>query len=465
MLAELLPKLFQMGQMNQSGAPPVGAARLGVLWYGMRILVISSALVCSVCSISITASAKSPSDSTGASLRREALKLVPKVAKMRGLRQKRKVRMGVVNKEQLLFRINERIKEHYSEEDIAIDQAVLWRLGLIPKTLDYKQAILKLLTDQIAGFYDPKDAELRIADWIPADMQRPALVHELCHALQDQHFRLKRFVKPIKDNGDRQLALTALIEGDCTGLMLEYLLAKTGKDLQSVGPHLETMVQTAMSAASSETFSQAPLFMRKTLTFPYIFGLRFVASLRAKRPWSALNRVFRRTPQSTEQIIHPEKYWRRERPVKVKAKPLKSLTDYRQVKQDTLGEYQLRLFLRQQLDADISERAAAGWGGDRYAVYFAEGDLKTPLLLLLTTWDSALDAKEFFSASSRSLLKMFPQKAEGTPSTYVDPEGKQARAELKGKAVLLLIGLPAELTENVREEIWKTWRIKGRRIR
>lgn len=433
----------------------------------MRILKISLALVFSLPSILISniAGAKSPSDSEQNTLRQEARQLVAKVAKMRGLRRKRAVRMGVVNKEQLLARINTRLKEHYSDADIAVEQAVLRRLGLIPKTLDYKKAVLQLLTDQIAGFYDPQDGELRIADWIPAEMQRPALVHELCHALQDQHFRLKRFVKPIKDNGDRQLAQTALIEGDCTALMLEYLLAKTGKDLQSVGPHLETMVQNAMSSSSSDTFSSAPLFMQKTLTFPYIFGLRFVADLRAKRPWSSVNRIFSRPPVSTEQIIHSDKYWRRERPIVVTENPLPSLAAFQRMKVDTLGEYQLRLFLRQELAADIAKRAAAGWGGDRYAVYVKDNDLQSPALVILSTWDSKPDAQEFFNASSRALATSFPTRVPDRASTYADSEGMHASSELKGKTVLLLIGLPADLLSPVAADVWKRWRVKGRRIR
>ena len=82
---------------------------------------------------------------------------------------------------------------------------MLKRLGLLPADVDYEKLLLDLLMEQVAGFYDPFARQLYIADWLPLEMQRPALAHEIEHALQDQHFDLKKFATPIKDDGDRQL--------------------------------------------------------------------------------------------------------------------------------------------------------------------------------------------------------------------------------------------------------------------
>ena len=94
--------------------------------------------------------------------------------------------------------------------------------------------ILDLLMEQVAGFYDPFAGKLYIADWLPLEMQRPALAHEIEHALQDQHFDLKRFASPIKDDGDRQLARSALVEGDGTAVMLEFQAQAMGLPLDQL---------------------------------------------------------------------------------------------------------------------------------------------------------------------------------------------------------------------------------------
>ena len=88
--------------------------------------------------------------------------------------------------------------------------------------------------EQVAGFYDPLARKLYIADWIAIDFERPALAHEIQHALQDQHFDLKSFSTPIKDDGDRQLARAALVEGDGTAVMLWFVAQQMGNDVEQL---------------------------------------------------------------------------------------------------------------------------------------------------------------------------------------------------------------------------------------
>ena len=64
--------------------------------------------------------------------------------------------------------------------------------GLIPKGFDLDSFMVDLLTEQIAGLYDPKDHEFYIADWIAPEDQRMVMSHELTHALEDQHFQIER---------------------------------------------------------------------------------------------------------------------------------------------------------------------------------------------------------------------------------------------------------------------------------
>src|SRR4029079_178790 len=101
--------------------------------------------------------------------------------------------------------------KEYTPDEIRTEARVLKRLGLLPESADYQQLLLDLLMEQVAGFYDPFARKLYIADWLGLDMQRPALAHEIEHALQDQHFDLKRFAAPIKGDRDPQTAHSRLL--------------------------------------------------------------------------------------------------------------------------------------------------------------------------------------------------------------------------------------------------------------
>src|SRR6267142_1493146 len=95
-------------------------------------------------------------------------------------------------------------------------EQVLKKLGLVPRDFQYRAFLIKLLTEQVAGYFDPKQQEFFLADWIDLEGQKPVMAHELTHALQDQHFNLRRFEKWPKGDSDAELAAHALIEGDAT---------------------------------------------------------------------------------------------------------------------------------------------------------------------------------------------------------------------------------------------------------
>jgi hypothetical protein len=306
---------------------------------------------------------------TRASLLKAAHTLTKVTSELRGLRKRKKIAMGVMTRNQILDRIKRRLAEEYTKEDIRAESEVLKTLGLLPPEMNYEQAVLKLLTSQVAGFYDPRDGQLNLADWLPLAMQKPALVHELCHALQDQHFQLLRFVKPIKDNADTQLARSAIVEGDCTGVMVEYMIKPMGQDLSSTGPLLEQLIGQ-ITSATAQISKSTPHFLKSTLIFPYAHGLRFVAGIRQKNAWSAIDQVFRRMPETTEQVLHLDKYAAREQAKPVRPRTPPSLTTHHRLKADTLGEFQLRAYFEAHgLSDAIAERAAAGWGGVRLRVH------------------------------------------------------------------------------------------------
>lgn len=428
-----------------------------------RLLIAAFSLVF-VGQVHAQASVSSPSQKQ--TLLAAADDITRQVAALRGLKPLRAFAKGVLSREQIGAKLRERIAKEYTAEEIHAEELVLKRLGLLPADVDYLRLLTDILMEQVAGFYDPQARQLYIADWIGDAMQRPAMAHEIEHALQDQHFDLKALTGKLKDNGDGQLARAALIEGDGTAVMLEFVLQRMGWDLSrlpeaalAMGPAFEQLATS--QPAEAPLLAAAPSAVRETLMFPYFAGLRFVMSLRKQRPWSGINDVFRHPPDSTEQVMHPEKYVARERPLAIVAGPLTSLKSQREVYRDVLGEYEWQVLLAAHLPKEVAERAAAGWGGDRLVAYRRVGEGAVSVASF-SAWDSEEDAREIEGALRRWLASALSQREP--ESSFVGPVVYQARGEAwsverRDRRVLAWFGIAAERHLAATDEVWAKWKV------
>ena len=336
--------------------------------------------------------------------------------------------------------------------DMHASEVTLKRLGLVPASFALRPLIVRLLTEQVAGYYDPKEQQFHLADWIDVDGQKPIMAHELTHALQDQHFNLRRFEKWPKGDSDAELATHALIEGDATLAMTLYVSSNPARAL--------SFLKSFMAAeTSSQELEKAPRALRETLLFPYQEGLTWTRSLYQNGGWSAVSRAFKSLPQSSEQILHPPKYFIHEAPVKVLLPDLgPSLgRGWRRIDSDVNGEWSFYLILDEFLkSASTSKQAAAGWAGDRYATY--ENASGQSVYVSLSTWDTVKDARDFFDAYvERTKLRYADARviSEGpTMWTARTPEGNVA-IELRGNRVLVVEGIPA--SANSRAMIRALW--------
>src|SRR6185295_13607076 len=279
-------------------------------------------------------------------------------------------------------------------------EVLLRAFGLAPRDFAYRTFLIKLLTEQVAGYYDPKAQQFYLADWIELEAQKPVMAHELTHALQDQHFNLRRFEKWPKGDSDAELAAHALIEGDATLAMTLYVSSDPTRALN--------FLKSFMAAeTSSQELEKAPRALRETLLFPYQEGLTWTRALYQNGGWSAVSRAFKTLPQSSEQILHPPKYFIHEAPVKVSLPDLRlSLgRGWRRIDADVNGEWSFYLILDEFLkSASTSKQAAAGWAGDRYATY--ENTTGQSTYVSVSAWDTEKDAREFFDAYvKRTILR------------------------------------------------------------
>jgi hypothetical protein len=294
-------------------------------------------------------------------------------------------------------------------------------LGLMPEKGSMKKIYAELYTDQVRGLYDPhrqrylvvrsegKKGSEDLMEGLTASMglnlESILTIHELGHAIQDQHFQLGAISKKVAANFDEELAASSLIEGDASALMMDYALRSVGMDSEGleVGA-MGGLDQEQMMLGSSPALSRAPRFFREVLGFPYNQGMAFVGSLRRGKDWSAVNRAFRTLPESSEQILHPEKYGR-DHPKEVQVQA-GAMAGANSLGQDTAGEFTIRCWAREN---GGEEQAAAGWGGDRYEIFRTARGLSG---CWATTWDSEKDAREFEKLALHALTGKGKQPAQ-----------------------------------------------------
>ena len=385
------------------------------------------------------------------------------VSALRGLSLIKPFARGLLNRDQIIKKLRARIDKEYSPAELAVEARLLKRLGLLPADADYLKMLTDLLEEQVAGFYDPFAKELYVADWLGDDLQRPAMAHEIEHALQDQHFDLKAFASPLKEDGDRQMARSALVEGDGTAVMFEFVVQSMGLDLppDAVASMSQQLI-SSQAAAASPALAKAPRFLRDTMTFPYFAGLQFVMAMRkGKQPWSRIDEVFKSPPESTSQILHPAKYLAHERPAQVTATSIDALAPGKELRRDVIGELEWRLLLETELGDAEAERAAAGWGGDRLVAW---GDDKDgPVAIVdLSTWDTEDDAVELETAARHWLAKCSkqPEPAADKPAIFTTNNESNA-LERHGRQVLTMIGVPADKRAAIADEVWKKWKVEA----
>ncbi len=347
--------------------------------------------------------AVAPSAARNAAIVATTVTVLKETSEIRELAILRPVKSGAQSRTDIERMVVRNLDEQTTPAEMHATELSLKKLGLAPAEFQYRPFVVKLLTEQVAGYYDTKAQQFYLADWIDLDGQKPVMAHELTHALQDQHFNLRRFEKWPKGDSDAELAVHALIEGDATLAMTLYM---TKHPLVA----LAFIRSLGGSNMTSEQFKQAPRAIRESLVFPYERGSEWATLVYRRDGWKGVSAAFTRLPQSSEQILHPEKYFAYEAPVKVALPDVRGLLGpgWKRLDYDVNGEWSLYLILDQFLNAPAeSKRAAAGWGGDRYALY--EGPRSSDVLIAqLTAWDSEGDAREFFDAYAKRTLRRYP---------------------------------------------------------
>lgn len=358
------------------------------------------------------------------------------VAALRELPLRRPVEFRVSDRSTIRSFAREALAREMPPEQWESYERLLAHTGLIPADLDLQDLVLALYVEQIAGYYDPEEDTFFLADWIPQLLQRAVVAHEVTHALQDQHFDLDRWLAELPPTEDAALARAAVAEGDAMAAMLAYLLVPAGLRLEELPPIGTLLERSAGSiAAAYPTFEEAPQALQRLLLFPYVQGTDFVRSTLRSGGWEAVDRLYRDPPSSTEQILHPERYQRRDSPTEVEPPEASG----ERLLSGSWGEFGVSLVLGSDLDEATAREAAIGWDGDRYVFTRpASGELA---YAWTTVWDSEARARAFADAYAQAVVRRFSGSARiatGKDTFAFERPGRRVRVRREGLRVEIL---------------------------
>jgi hypothetical protein len=360
-----------------------------------------------------------------------------------GLRIHHRVPAEMITRDKVKEFLEKRIQEAATPEEVRIEELTLKKFGLAPPDFDLAKNTVDLLTEQAAAFYDFHRKRLYITNWTPSATREAALVHELGHALADQNFNLEKFIKRGRKSDDGALARMAVMEGQASWLMAEYLARQSGQSLASSPALLEGMSHMIESGAGQfPVFEKEPLYLRRTLIFPYTKGLLFQNAVYERSGKRAFAEVFRHPPVSTQQILHPEMYFADRQPAHPALPALPRLHGYKRIADGTFGELDHSILLEQYCGADKAAAVAPHWRGGNYALVERSSPERV-VLLYASEWDDAPAAARFFRLYREVLRKKWKHmEVQAETATQIAGRGDDGYflVELAGSTVTSIEG-------------------------
>ena len=366
-----------------------------------------------------------------AELKQAVQQMIPAVERATRLRFRRRPVVLRRTRAQVREYVIHKFDDDLPPAELAGAQAAYRLFGLIPDTLDLRRTMVDLLTEQVAGYFDPDSNALYIPTDIDPSQARLVISHELVHALQDQYLNLDSLVE-LKRQNDRRSAAQAILEGQAT--LAQILVLMPEQKIESLPNFWDLRTALGGQQDQMKVFGSAPLWLRESIIFPYLGGAEFVRWFEreypGKQPYGAL------MPISTEQILHPARYAAGDRPDRLAFEaPGPDTVRY----EDGLGEFEMRLLLEQYLgDEGTAALVATGWDGDRYRVLGAAADV----LVWYTLWDDAAAGARFF----RGLEHAWAKRRSGGATLR---RSEITQLVLSGVPVVRLVDAPAR---------WPGWR-------
>lgn len=349
-------------------------------------------------------------DWTQEELEQESERIRGQIEALRGQQFLRPVEVHLTDADGFQRYMVARMERLVTPEELADEEAGAKLLGLVPAEMDVWDETMKLLHDQVGGFYDPSSDAFYLMKSFTGPVARIIMAHELTHALDDQHYDIDGTLGKLLDDSDAANAFHAVVEGSGMSAMTRWW--------QEYGRDLSIQDVTKAMDVGTEELSKAPPYLWKPLLNSYNGGLAFLTRgyhflKREKKDMTeVVRRAFEHPPLSTEQILHPDKYWKRtdwDAPRGIEHVVGELPEGWSVAEERTLGEVVLAILVDEATGAkpvDLGDplqvaglrytnEAASGWGGDAL-ILLEKGDAR--LAQVVTLWDREQDAREFRAA-------------------------------------------------------------------
>ncbi len=363
------------------------------------------------------------------SLQEQVNQIQTEIEAIRGTRFKHPVQAKNQSPEAFQTYLEQQLSQLYSDEELNQTATIVQALGLYrgPKIEDLKALAQKTWSTQAAAYYAPEQNSFFVLmQDLPETLLGVTYAHELYHAFQDQYFDLDAFYRQQINqlNEDELYARQAVVEGEATLVMNLWLLKQylgdippeplvsqtiamqTSMETQELFASLTASEQTGSLGEAAQAAEEIPAFILEPLLGSYLKGMAFVYEVYRQGGWAQVETLYENPPVSTEQVLHPQKWFQNERPVALNWPDLETrplFQDWTLLGTETLGEVQWRIVFAEHGLESEGMAAAAGWGGDTYAVFQNPKDEADLLVLLATAWDGEAEAEEFAATYERLL--------------------------------------------------------------
>jgi len=399
---------------------------------------------------------------------------------------KKEVKRRLTSRDEVVAYLEKNMSEDKDAQRLRRSELVLKKFGLLPKSFDLQTFLVALLREQVAGYYDFKTKTVNMLDWVDVEQQKPVMAHELTHALQDQNFGLGKWMKagdidldskkhptPDEMNKDEEnTARQAVIEGQAMAVLLDYDLKPSGQSLQNSREMMKALEESMLAGtAESPQFQTAPLYIKEAMTFPYRYGVEFVADLLdAGGKEKAFAGAFRNPPRTTREIMEPKTYLAGEKLPPMKIPDFgEDFKDYERFDLGAVGEFDVAVLIDEYVGPERSRQIYPKWRGGYYYAGHPKKDLNGPLgLLYVSKWADAQWASQFAAVYAKGMMQRYRQVHgdESLDATDIsnldllsgkhifDTEDGPVVIEVKGDEVFVSESLDQATTQKVREDVW-----------
>jgi hypothetical protein len=371
-----------------------------------------------------------------------------------GLPIKSTVKRQITSRAQVESYLKGKFEEDAGAKRMQRDEIVLKKFGLLDRDFALKPFLLALLTEQVEAYYDSKTKTVNMLDWVDIEEQKPVLAHELTHALQDQRVDLDKWDDQTPEDvsldfpGDTDhlakdeldTARDAVVEGQATAVMMDYILKPTGKSLVK-DPEVMDLIKGQMSGSeNSPVLARAPLLLSESLLFPYQEGLSFEQDVWMDQGQAAaFSGALDRPPTSTWEIMNPREYEHKSAPAIPLLPNIHPLVDklYKPYDIGQVGQLDLhilaKIFGGEKASGDLTPAWNGGiyWAGQQLSATTAaeQASTKSLALFYLSVWKSAASAEAFAQLYSKQLGRKYsglkPDVAAQQPGAAGLPAGEE----------------------------------------